>query len=634
MQFKSQELKTETLIEIVARTLKNEVKAQMRNVTTLETCEEAAREFVKVTLGSERRQYWSEEGMTVLNSRYILPSDSLLEDVLALRPSEVIRRMKYWFGGSDSSTSTSNQEDEESSLVKQMVQLGIRPFPYLDFQEGTNWCNLIETPEDFSSRYLDPADVDPKKKATETFENAIGILVITSYHSLLYQSNIEIEYTENDPSNNHMWNHLGISYKTMKRRGGFTIFSKRKDESASEEDLLKAISAFCNSLTSQPLLTAALANIGTTLFELAEKTKTFETLVDELTLSGFLALVWCLSVDIVLPQDTKPPGLARTKLVYSTGTTDSTELLPDGELAVRVLKVLFSNDTAGISAEDPVSFIIDRISSEQNPLKLALLLSVLHLILTDSTMLHITSSLPESKFSTLIQALLGMLHQSPLNSAQIEYLPSKCVTVIPKLQMLVMLDALAEKYNTLFHSAVRAQGVEAITAIAMKNSANSHRLLLQLGLNLLRRAPIEQSHTFDAWCIATRLIDHPSSSLSNSAMEYFFSYIDQELSSPAELRKAADGNLLRAFLRESGVLALSQIISNNKADTANVDRVMQCLRLMEKLLKVFKGQNKELVEAIKKQPAMLLRLKSIYEMSGDKKEIGDTIINVLKQCVK
>jgi len=172
-------LQTEALLEMVARTIKNEARRKLRQSNPSHS-KEIMTEFVTQALGPNRREFWEREGLTILCSRYKLGTgrDQLLTEVITLDTSRIILRLKFWFGERKESIELQSDETENIDfIVHKILQPVVRPFTYVNIQEGNNWFGLLETPEEFRRRFLTPYELDIKKNAVNYLENAIGFLL-------------------------------------------------------------------------------------------------------------------------------------------------------------------------------------------------------------------------------------------------------------------------------------------------------------------------------------------------------------------------------------------------------------------------------------------------------------------------
>jgi len=161
---------------MVCRMLKNELRKKMRS-SKPESCAGVVREFLHRSIGNDRKPFWEDEGLSTFSDHYDIDPPTLLDEIVAMDTSDIVDRLKTFF--TDENERESDNDNIES-LTQYILSPLVRRFPHLDSQEGLTWTELIETPRAFRSLYIHPQDTNPKTKAIQTFERAIGKFVYAS----------------------------------------------------------------------------------------------------------------------------------------------------------------------------------------------------------------------------------------------------------------------------------------------------------------------------------------------------------------------------------------------------------------------------------------------------------------------
>jgi len=184
------------MIEMIARTIKNEVRARLRKLRPNDNRISIVTSFLKQSLGenpNHRYRFWLEQGLALFQSRYDISittepssppdylqspslsssSSLLLKEILSVPASDVIDRLMFWLSGKKQMI---NYYNTVEVLSQQMIEAAVHPFPYITFQEGTNWLDLITLPTECRVPIMKTGGLDPKRKAIDVLVYAIGTI--------------------------------------------------------------------------------------------------------------------------------------------------------------------------------------------------------------------------------------------------------------------------------------------------------------------------------------------------------------------------------------------------------------------------------------------------------------------------
>jgi len=134
----------------------------MREATKSDVCIRSVRDLLESALSESggdsqidkattRRVFWGTTGLSLLLNRYgHLSSSSIIDEVVSLRPSDIISRLHFWFGpdpmssASDTTTagdlltdsSTCDKNVSVDGLIRAMLLPVVLPFYNSELQAG------------------------------------------------------------------------------------------------------------------------------------------------------------------------------------------------------------------------------------------------------------------------------------------------------------------------------------------------------------------------------------------------------------------------------------------------------------------------------------------------------------------
>jgi len=301
-----------------------------------------------------------------------------------------------------------------------------------------------------------------------------------------------------------VWDKLGLSHVAG-------------DKGKEIGSILKGISAFANALKIDPFMTQTLTNIGANLRNLNPLMDLRDR--ESVLMSSDLALMWCIRIDSLLPQERKSQKVA-SFLLGGRGYYDA--------LATSGNKGSGSGSSIGTSSSSRNSIVIaDSVKKDAEYIKIANLVSVLcrHCVAND---------LSREQFCGLVRALIRVLQSNGV----FEFLPSSC-EVLVKLEAIIIIQKLGETSKSeLEEIMAAANGVELILEVM---THNSHTIIIQQCLQLLK---ILEAFTPATITLATRLLEHQSLKVSDATIAFLHGGL------------CTKSDLVKVFVEENGLLLL------------------------------------------------------------------------------